>query len=1086
MAAFLTRRARLVVVVWVLVAGVLALLGRNLDRELTLHQVFLDGTQSKRAHDIAVREFGSEYAIVVMLRGPQAAVERQGRSLAGRLGDVPGMQVASPWTLGARLKGLTPAPGVAALIARGESIDGKELTGLLPPVERQVDETVRGPVHASIAGFPATVESVLTASHRATAIGELIAVPVLLLVLLLVFRSVFAALLPVIVGGAVVAAARGVLSLLLGVLDLDLFAASVAGMMGLALGIDYSLLVVSRFREERKRLDVAEAAQATQKATARSIVPAGCALLFAMLAAAQLIPGIGTQSAAIAVCTVAVLSMVSALCVVPALLTVFGDNLDRWSLPRRPGSQAPPLRWSRRLAGRPRAVVSIMIVLLFFAGWAFTLDSGPTAISFLPPGDPGRLQQETVERAIGPGWIAPMEVVMNGRGTPVTSSDRLRALAAFQRRVERDPGVQTMVGFAGIERGTRQLDGIEGDLVAQERGLDRLGTGISRVHDGAALNTSGLLAAAAGARQLESGVGAANGGAGLLANSLQAASGGSQRLAAGLSRADAGSGELAQGTTKASTGAGRLAKGLDQAREKTGEIQGSARLLENAMHSGDDRLAELHSPLRATDKKLGEAWRALQQMTTGRSDPEYAAALAAVEEANRRLTGTEIKTGEPSDPPATGVENGIERAEGQFGVGLYLSSKLDKSGRRAQKGIGKLARGARRLDRGLRRLAAGSRRVSRGIAELSRGGGRLSPAMRRLSEGAERLAAGLGQLQDGSGQLAGGLGGGAQKSKLLTGALRRIGAGLERRQEPDRGGSQLSLLRTRSPGLFHSSYFILASLDGSGPVRRRQLGFLVNLDRGGQAARMLVIPRDQSASPQAHETVDRLERDAAVLGRRTGTEVVVGGVAPIQIDANAAAREQAIPLRLVLSLISFLILIPVMRSLTMPLLAALLNLITVSASFGLLSLLFDGSLLGGPGYVDAAVIPATMIVMFGLAIDYEVFVFARIREEFVRTGSTKAAVRGGLDHTGPVVTGAAVIMIAVFLAFSVSAFMTLRNFGVAQALGVFIDAFIVRLIVIPAMMGWLGGWSWWMPGWLDRLLPGGTPIAVGPDGEESH
>jgi RND superfamily putative drug exporter len=248
---------------------------------------------------------------------------------------------------------------------------------------------------------------------------------------------------------------------------------------------------------------------------------------------------------------------------------------------------------------------------------------------------------------------------------------------------------------------------------------------------------------------------------------------------------------------------------------------------------------------------------------------------------------------------------------------------------------------------------------------------------------------------------------------------------------------------------------------------------------------MLVIPGDKPTSPQAQETVDRLEQDAAVLGRRTGAEVVVGGVAPAQIDANAAVRGQAIPLRLVLSLISFLILVPVMRSLTIPLLAALLNLLTVSASFGLLALLFDGSLLGGPGFVDAAVIPATMIVMFGLAIDYEVFVFARIREEFVRTGSTKAAVQGGLNQTGHVVTGAAAIMIAVFLAFSVSTFVTLRNFGVAQAIGVFIDAFIIRLIVIPAMMGWLGKWSWWMPRWLDRLLPGGGPVAIGPDSEES-
>jgi putative drug exporter of the RND superfamily len=177
----------------------------------------------------------------------------------------------------------------------------------------------------------------------------------------------------------------------------------------------------------------------------------------------------------------------------------------------------------------------------------------------------------------------------------------------------------------------------------------------------------------------------------------------------------------------------------------------------------------------------------------------------------------------------------------------------------------------------------------------------------------------------------------------------------------------------------------------------------------------------------------------------------------------------------VLSLISFLILIPVLRSLTVPLLAALINLLTVSATFGVLALLFNGSFLGGPGFVDASVLVGAMMVIFGLSIDYEVFVFARIREEYVRTGSTDAAVKNGLDRTAHVVTGAAIIMISVFLAFSVSEFMSIRNFGVAQAVAVFIDAFLVRLIVVPAMMNRLGKWCWWMPRWpsgRSRARPG--------------
>src|SRR6185503_7262717 len=98
---------------------------------------------------------------------------------------------------------------------------------------------------------------------------------------------------------------------------------------------------------------------------------------------------------------------------------------------------------SRRLASHRGAVASIMIVLVVLASLAFTLNSEATGTGLLPPGDTGRHELEDVESNLGPGWIAPMEVVVNGRGQPVTSPERLRELAAFQRRVERDPGVET-------------------------------------------------------------------------------------------------------------------------------------------------------------------------------------------------------------------------------------------------------------------------------------------------------------------------------------------------------------------------------------------------------------------------------------------------------------------------------------------------------------------------------------------------------------------------------------------------------------------------------------------------------------------
>ncbi|MGH2974946.1 MAG: MMPL family transporter [Solirubrobacterales bacterium] len=1066
----------MVVGIWIAVVFLFAGQGANLEQELGSHAVFIDGSQTKRAHEIAVREFGSDVGVVVLLRGPAEEVETQGRVLARRLGTMPGALVLSPWVGGgATIEGLNPKPGVAAMMVRIPAGAGGQLSGLLPPIQSRIDRTVEDPVRTSIAGTPMLIDSIRDAGAKTSALGDLIAVPVLLFVLLFVFRSVLAAFTPLIVGGAVVGVTRGMIGILDGAVQFDFLAAGLIGMMGLALGVDYSLLVVSRFREERERGDAATAVEATVIAAARSILPAGSALVLAMFLAQVVLPSVLIQSVAISLGIATLFSMASAICVVPALLMLFGKQLDRWSLPRRNPSQGMRLRWSRKIARRPGAVVAISLVIALLAGLAFNLDSGVSGVDMLPPGDPGRQQQEEVDASLGPGWAAPMEVIVDGRGSPVTSPQRLRAITAFQRRVEADPGVASMVGLSRIARSSRRLAGLGGKLVAQERGLDRLESGIARVGKGAGSTSDGLAKAADGSRQLDSSIGATTEGADALAGGLQQASTGSGQLADGLGRAGEGSGKLAAGTTKASTGAGRLAEGLGRAAEETGEVQGTARLFKNAMHSGEARLGELHEPLRATEAQLAGALGALRKMSAGQADPEYSTALGAVEEAIRQLSGTDPSSGEPSNPPYGGVAAGIGRAEGEFGVGLYLAAKLDKNGRQASTGIGKLARSSERLDQGLRHLASASQQVSDGVAALSRNGRRLSPALRQLTGGAERLSGGLGLLETGAGRLADGLGEGATKSRRLPLALHRMGSGLAGRNG-GAGGSGFGELQRRSPGMFDSAYFVLASLDGSRPAQRTQLGTLINLDRGASDARLLIIPRDKPTTTQAKETVERLDADAKDLQRRTGAEVVVGGVVTANVDVNRLLRGSAPGIRIVLSLISLLILIPLLRSLTIPLIAALINLITVSASFGALSLFFNDSLLGGPGYIEATMIPAIIIVMFGLAIDYEVFIFARIREEYLRTGSTTAAVANGLDRTGPVVTGAAVIMILIFVSFSFTELSSIRNFAVAQAVAIFIDAFIIRLIVVPAIMLRLGKWCWWCPRWLDRLLPGSSSV----------
>jgi RND superfamily putative drug exporter len=163
----------------------------------------------------------------------------------------------------------------------------------------------------------------------------------------------------------------------------------------------------------------------------------------------------------------------------------------------------------------------------------------------------------------------------------------------------------------------------------------------------------------------------------------------------------------------------------------------------------------------------------------------------------------------------------------------------------------------------------------------------------------------------------------------------------------------------------------------------------------------------------------------------------------------------------------------ILRAIPLALLAVLLNLLTVAASFGVLSAMFvgDDPPLGGPGAIDVVAVSGIFAITFALSIDYQVFLVSRMREEYARSQDPDEAIRFGLEGTSKIITGAALIMLGVFTAFALSDFITIRQFGVGLATAVLLDATVVRLVLLPALMKLLGKRAWWLPGWLDRLLP---------------
>jgi RND superfamily putative drug exporter len=171
--------------------------------------------------------------------------------------------------------------------------------------------------------------------------------------------------------------------------------------------------------------------------------------------------------------------------------------------------------------------------------------------------------------------------------------------------------------------------------------------------------------------------------------------------------------------------------------------------------------------------------------------------------------------------------------------------------------------------------------------------------------------------------------------------------------------------------------------------------------------------------------------------------------------------------------VTFIVLLVVFRSPVLAFCAVLLNLVTVGAAVGVLIICFqsDPPLLGGPGYLDAIALSGIFAIIFGLSIDYEVFLISRLLEGRAVTGTTEGAIEYSIEKTATIITGAAFIMAGVFLAFAVSPVTNTRQFGVGLTVAVMLDATVVRLILLPALVKLFGERTWAVPAWLDRVLP---------------
>ncbi|MGW6739827.1 MMPL family transporter [Streptomyces sp. NPDC055025] len=249
------------------------------------------------------------------------------------------------------------------------------------------------------------------------------------------------------------------------------------------------------------------------------------------------------------------------------------------------------------------------------------------------------------------------------------------------------------------------------------------------------------------------------------------------------------------------------------------------------------------------------------------------------------------------------------------------------------------------------------------------------------------------------------------------------------------------------------------------------------LNKAGDTATITVIPEDRPSSVETENLVHSIRDTGGRIAADSGAEVLVTGATAMNIDFSEKMNDALIPYLALVVGLAFLLLMLVFRSVLVPLKAALGFLLSVVAALGAVVAVFQWGWLGGLLGVEQtgpvmSMMPIFMVgVVFGLAMDYEVFLVTRMREAYVHGERPGEAIVTGFRHGARVVSAAAVIMIAVFAGFIGSSESMIKMIGFGLAIAVFFDAFVVRMAIVPAVLALLGGKAWWLPRWLDRALP---------------
>ena len=870
---------------------------------------------------------------------------------------------------------------------------------------------------------------VIESAEAGTKRTEGITIVFILIILLAVFRSALAPLVPLLTVGVSYLASQAVVAFLAEYADFPLSTFTQTFLIAILFGIgtDYCILILGRFREELGRNGGrTEAVVATFRTAGRTVFVAGLAVLlgFAAIGLSQF----SLYQSAVAVAIGIAVMLIAIFTLVPFFLATLGKAVFwpfKGSLEHKESRLWDAVgRFSLR-----RPLGALLVVALIAVPLLTTYRAVTTYNSLEEIGDHyGSVRAfNRIADSFGPGESLPATVAIRS-DVPLDSAEGLAFLERAARELAAVEGVGAVrgptrpLGEAPDEfRVTRQAEMLGDGLGQGEEGLGQIADGLSRAGEEIEANAPQLAEAAEGARQLAEGTAELEKGIAQVGDALL-------RLEQGLREGSAGAAELHAGLEQAHEGAVRLAEAGEQLAENYGRMEEGLGQLAAAYDGITQSTGELASGLAELERGLGGLALKYPQL---QSDPDFLRAQGAA---------AALREG------AAELEGGLRTLQSQL-EGVVAGLK------QANDGLVQASAGQAELASGLRQLADGLAELQRGIAQAAEGQGQLADGVPELAAGARQIGAGQRELAEGFAEMRGQL-------EQLTAGLRQSADGLVQLREGLAEAQGYLDELSAAPDAQLTGWFVPEEALENEDFRQA-LDTYLSSDR--TIATLDVV---FEGNPYDLETLDRVDGLIAAVKRAAkdspyaDAEIVVGGVTGIYHDLkNISAEDYRRTVTIMLIGIG-LILLALFRSVVIPVYLLVSLFITYFTSIGFAEWLFV-RMIGHSG-LNWAVPFFSFVMLIALGVDYSIFLMDRFRE--YRNMPPREAILKAMGNTGTVIMSAAVILGGTFAAMMPSGVRTLLHIAVVVIFGLMMYALIMLPLFIPVMVRLFGEANWWPSG----------------------